>query len=166
MSFFLKRSEGGWKGWAIGLLSSYFFWVLGIMGLWGFVSNVFLGGYIAKQMGWLQSPFQYEVGIANLIFFILGFCCFFKASRSFQLASLVAFLVWREGSVIADFIRIYIKDSSSVTTLGPYFYINLLLPLLGLFIFWISKPKYEGSHSHRDHYEKPQDHQDHENIDQ
>lgn len=166
MSFFMNRDGGGWKGWTIGFMRSYFFWVLGIMGLWGFVSHLFLGGYGVNYRGWLQSPFQNEVGIANLIFFILGLSCFFKASRSFQFASLIAFLIWREGNAIGDFIRIYVKHSSPFTTMGSYFFTDLFLPLLGLFIFWISKPKFEVSHSHRDPYEKPHDHQDHEDINQ
>lgn len=158
MSFFIPKGNGGWKGWIHALMRSYFFWVLGALGLWNFICHVFLGGYTANIMQWPQSPFQYEVGIANLVFCVLGFLCFFQVSRPFQLASLIGFFVWYEGDAIGHFIRIYVRHTSTFSAMGSYFTTDLILPILGFFIFWLSKPgsgsseMHSGdSHSHQIH---------------
>ena len=39
---------------------------LGLLGLWGFVGHVFFPAQSAASIGWADSPFQFEVGVANL----------------------------------------------------------------------------------------------------
>ena len=48
------------------LLRYLFLFPLGVQGLWAFVGHVFFAEQSAASIGWATSPFQYEVGVANL----------------------------------------------------------------------------------------------------
>src|SRR3989304_4372548 len=48
------------------LLRYLFLFPLGIQGIWAFVGHVFFPERSAAAIGWATSPFQYEVGGANL----------------------------------------------------------------------------------------------------
>src|SRR5215471_15104156 len=48
------------------LLRYLFLFPLGLLGLWAFIGHVFFDGQSAASIGWAPSPFQYEVGVANL----------------------------------------------------------------------------------------------------
>lgn len=48
------------------LLRYLFVFPLGLLGLWAFLGHVFFAEQSAASIGWAPSPFQYEVGIANL----------------------------------------------------------------------------------------------------
>jgi Na+/melibiose symporter-like transporter len=48
------------------LLRYLFFFPLGIQGLWAFIGHVFFPEQSAASIGWAPSPFQFEVGYANL----------------------------------------------------------------------------------------------------
>ena len=48
------------------LLRYLFIFPLGVQALWAFFCHVFLPEETAASIGWAPSPFQYEVGVANL----------------------------------------------------------------------------------------------------
>jgi hypothetical protein len=48
------------------LLRYLFLFPLGLQGLWGFVGHVFFPAQSAAAIGWPDTPFQLEVGMANL----------------------------------------------------------------------------------------------------
>ena len=48
------------------LLRYLFVFPLGLLGLWAFLGHIFFAEQSAASIGWAPSPFQYEVGIANL----------------------------------------------------------------------------------------------------
>jgi hypothetical protein len=70
------------QGLAIDRLLRYvFLFPLGVQGLWAFVGHVFFPQESAAAIGWAPSPFQYEVGVANLG---LGLACIYAAFKSFE----------------------------------------------------------------------------------
>src|SRR5690242_14826201 len=48
------------------LLRYLFVFPLALLGLWAFLGHIFFAEQSAASIGWAPSPFQYEVGIANL----------------------------------------------------------------------------------------------------
>ncbi len=58
-----------------------FLFPLGVQGLWAFVGHVFFARQAAASIGWATSPFQYEVGVANLG---LGVACIYAAFKGFE----------------------------------------------------------------------------------
>ena len=70
------------RGFVIDRLSrSLFLFPLGIQGVWAFVGHVFFPERSAAAIGWATSPFQYEVGVANLG---LGLAAIYAAFRGFE----------------------------------------------------------------------------------
>jgi hypothetical protein len=63
------------------LLRYLFVFPLGLQGLWAFVGLVLFPERVAAAIGWEQSPFQYEVGVANLG---LGLASLYAAFGSFE----------------------------------------------------------------------------------
>lgn len=66
------------------LLRYLFLFPLGLLGLWAFIGHVFFAGQSAASIGWAPSPFQYEVGVANLG---LGLASLMPPSEASKLAS-------------------------------------------------------------------------------
>ena len=63
------------------LLRYLFLFPLGVQGLWAFIGHVFFPQQSAASIGWATSPFQYEVGVANLG---LGLACIYAAFKGFE----------------------------------------------------------------------------------
>ncbi len=63
------------------LLRYLFLFPLGVQGLWAFFGHVFFPDRSAEAIGWAPSPFQYEVGVANLG---LGLAAIYAAFRGFE----------------------------------------------------------------------------------
>jgi hypothetical protein len=80
--------------WCDSTLRWFCFWVLGIYGVHGFVIHFFFSDFTAKLIGWPNSPFQFEVAYANLVFGVVGLVAFFRPRRDFTLAAVLGFLVW------------------------------------------------------------------------
>ena len=64
------------------LISWHVFFALGVTYLYNFVFHVFFGKMAAAFIGWADSPFQFEVGMASLGFSAVAFTAAF---RSFDL---------------------------------------------------------------------------------
>src|ERR1700743_145881 len=56
------------------LLHLFVFYV-GLMGVLPFVFHVFFSATASASIGWVPSPFEYEVGIADFTIGVLGFLC-------------------------------------------------------------------------------------------
>jgi hypothetical protein len=63
------------------LLRYVFLFPLGMQSLWAFIGHVFFPEEAAAVIGWTPSPFQYEIGVANLG---LGLASIYAAFSSFQ----------------------------------------------------------------------------------
>lgn len=67
---------------------------VGFGGLLGAYAHLFMSDETAKYIGWpTGSPFQYEVGYANLTFGILGLLCFFIRGH-FWTATVLGISIW------------------------------------------------------------------------
>ena len=64
------------------LLRYLFFFPLGVQGLWAFFGHVFLPEESAAAIGWAPSPFQLEVGVANLGLALGSFYAAFSTFRA------------------------------------------------------------------------------------
>jgi len=62
--------------------------MVGVSSIWAFMGHVFDANAVATVIGWPpDSPFQYEVGIANLAFGVLGLLCL-KIRENFWVATI------------------------------------------------------------------------------
>jgi hypothetical protein len=69
------------------LLRYLFLFPLGVQGLWALIGHVFFPEESAAAIGWSTSPFQYEIGVANLG---LGLASLYAAFSNFQARVAVA----------------------------------------------------------------------------
>jgi hypothetical protein len=63
------------------LLRYIFVFLVGLMGLWAAFGHIFIPARVAETIGWQTSPFQFEVGVANLG---IGLAGLYAAVHSFE----------------------------------------------------------------------------------
>ncbi|MFC1568548.1 DUF6790 family protein [Candidatus Margulisiibacteriota bacterium] len=101
------------------------------------VMHVFNGPATAKMIGWAPgSPFQYEVGVADMAFgLICVLCLFFRGS--FWLAAIIANSFFLIGCMIGHVRSLAESGNLAAYNIGPNIIIaDLLLPLalIGLYV--------------------------------
>ena len=110
---------------------------LGLQGLWAFVGHVFYPAQSAAAIGWPDSPFQFEVGVANLG---IGLASLYAAFRAFEarLAASLAAAAFLMGAGV-----IHIKDIVATGNLapgnaGPILVTDFLTPIAVLALLYLS----------------------------
>lgn len=114
-------------------LSYILFFNMGLMGLLAAYAHVFMGPEIAKSIGWAPgSPFQYEVGMANLAFGVLGILSYWIRGRFWD-ASIIGWSVLLFGCFIGHVISYFVDNNKAPYNIGPYiWFYDLILPSLVL----------------------------------
>lgn len=131
------------RGFVIDRLLRYLFlFPLGLQGLWAFVGHVFFADEAAAAIGWAPSPFQYEVGVANLG---LGLASIYAAFRDFEARVAVAittacFLVGAGIGHIRDIVE---HGNLAPGNAGPIMVTDFLTPIaiLVLLLAIAQKPR-------------------------
>lgn len=118
-------------------LSYILFFNMGLMGLLAAYAHVFMGPETAKSIGWEPgSPFQYEIGMANLAFGVLGILSYWFRG-SFWNASIIGWSVLLLGCFIGHIINYYTENNTAPYNIGPYiWFYDLLLPILVLILLY------------------------------
>lgn len=109
---------------------------VGIMGLWDFMGHVFFADQAAASIGWAPSPFQFEVGMANLGIGLAGVIGAFVPSPGFRAAVGVVMLGFLGGAGIGHLIQISQTGDMAAGNAGPILYTDFITPLsvLGLLL--------------------------------
>ncbi|MCB1111796.1 MAG: hypothetical protein H7A37_08190 [Chlamydiales bacterium] len=115
-------------------LSYVLFFNMGMMGLLGGYGHIFLGPEIAKQIGWeAGSPFQFEVGMANLAFGVLGILSYWNRG-GFWTASIIGWCVLLFGCFVGHIINYYATGNTAPDNIGTFVWFNdLTLPIIVIF---------------------------------
>lgn len=119
------------------------FFALGFTGFYTFVMHVFYSQMSAATIGWATSPFQFEVGMADLSLGLLGVLSF-KASYGFRLASVIAALCMLWGDAIGHVIQMIANHNFAPGNAGSWFFLDILVPLFLLIA--ILKLKHNKTH--------------------
>jgi hypothetical protein len=120
------------RGFVIDRLLRYLFlFPLGVQGLWAFFCQVFLPEETANAIGWEPSPFQFEVGLANLG---LGLASFYAAFSDFRARSALAIFAgcFLAGAGVGHLIDIAQGDNLTAGNAGPILYTDFLTPIVVL----------------------------------
>jgi hypothetical protein len=106
------------------------FFVIGINSLWEFLGNVMYSDQVAEYMGWSTgSPFQIEVGMANLAFGILGVLCLWE-QKDFWLATALGASIFLFGSGLVHLWQIIIRHNIAAGNAGAILYFELIFPIV------------------------------------
>ncbi len=119
-----------------------FLFPLGVQGLWAFVGHVFFVKQAAASIGWPDTPFQYEVGVANLG---LGLASIYAAYRGIEarLAAGLAAAGFLLGAGIIHIVEVLGSGNLAPGNAGPILLTDFLTPaaVLGLLFFASEKWK-------------------------
>ena len=118
------------------LISWHVFFAIGAAYLYNFVCHVFFGKMAAAFIGWAQSPFQLEVGMASLGFAVVAFVAAFR-SFDLRLAAIVGPALFSLGAAAGHVHQMVTAHDFSPGNAGIVFYMDIIVPLVGLVLLWL-----------------------------
>lgn len=127
------------------LLRWYLFFAIGVGMLYNFVLHVFFGASTARFIGWADSPFQTEVGLASLGFAVVGFMAF-RGEAPVRLAAIVGPACFLVGAGVGHLRDIAATGNLAPGSAGSVLYTDFLAPVVGLTLWWL---RYRGAGTSR-----------------
>jgi len=102
---------------------------LGFTSIYAFAMHAFYPQFTAEQIGWISTPFEYEVAIASLAFGVLGIVSF-SASLGFRIATVIGVMIWMWGDAAGHINQMIINSNFSVGNAGSWFWMDVTLPFI------------------------------------
>ena len=109
---------------------------VGLMGILTAYAHVFRPIQTSASIGWSTSPYEYEVGMADLTLGVLGVLCLWFRGN-FWLATAVANAVWLLGDAIGHIRQMLLFNNHAANNSGIFLIAELLTPtlILGLALY-------------------------------
>jgi hypothetical protein len=122
------------RGAAVETYLLYFFVVyVGLTGLLAAYAHVFRPVETSASIGWQTSPYEYEVGMADLAVGVLGVLCrWFRGN--FWLATAIANAVWLLGDAIGHIREVVLAKNYAPNNSGIFLVLVIIMPLVILFL--------------------------------
>lgn len=133
---------GLWTGRPGRRAEQLFRWIVllgaGVGGIYAGVMHIFFGPMVAANIGWQPSPFQYEVGVANLA---VGLLCVlaFRAGEAFRQAAVIGLACWLWGNAIGHIRQMIVAGNFAPGNAGVWFWTDVLAPLALIILLRLSK---------------------------
>ncbi len=102
---------------------------VGFSGIYAGLMHVLYPEIAASAIGWANSPFQYEVGMAGLGFGLIGLLSF-NASYGFRLAAVIGNTIWLWGDATGHIYQMTQSHNFTNGNAGSWFILDVFLPLL------------------------------------
>ncbi|HPC02297.1 MAG TPA: hypothetical protein PLE04_00890 [Syntrophales bacterium] len=132
--FFKKRPPG--KSVIVEAFVAYFFlFSIGIGYLNNFLMHVVFAEYTAKFIGWVNSPFQLEVGFASLGMGVAGLIAF-KRDLSFRSAAFIPPALFLWGAAGGHIYQIIKTHNMAPGNAGAILWTDILLPVFGFALLY------------------------------
>ena len=104
--------------------------MVGIGSIWAFMGHVFMANVVAAAIGWpAGNPFQFEVGIANLSYGILGLLCW-KFRDNFWTATVIALSTFYLGAAYGHIINMMQTGNMAPGNAGYALYMDIIIPIV------------------------------------
>ena len=116
-------------------------WILllpiGATGLWAGVFHLFFPATAAAFIGWQVSPFQFEVGMADVAF---GFtaCIAFWRDLGFKAAAVCTASIFLLGDAVGHVIQMVRLGNFAPGNAGVPFYTDILCPALAIILLLVA----------------------------
>ena len=104
---------------------------LGVTFLWAALYHLAFPAQAAAFIGWQPSPFQFEVGIADLALGVTS-CIAFRASLPFQAAAVIAASVALLGDAAGHVLQMLAAGNFAPGNAGAIFWLDIIVPVLAL----------------------------------
>jgi len=116
-------------------------WILllpiGVTGLWAGAFHVFLPATAASFIGWQPSPFQFEVGMADLAIGATA-CIAFRRDLGFKGAAVCAASIFLLGDAIGHVRQMLAAGNFAPGNAGVPFYTDIICPLLAITLLLVA----------------------------
>jgi hypothetical protein len=118
------------------LLAWHVFFAIGAANLANFIFHVFFGRMAAAFIGWADSPFQLEVGMASLGFSAVAFLAAFR-SLELRLAAILGPSLFSLGAAAGHINQMLVAGNFAPGNAGVIFYTDIGMPLFGFALLWL-----------------------------
>ena len=120
------------------LLRAVLFFPLGLMSLWAAFGHIFFPEMAARAIGWQTSPFQFEVGVANLG---IGIAALYAAwrGRDAQIAAGLVAAGFLGGAGVGHIRDILQAGNFAPGNAGPILFTDFLTPLAIFVLLYLSR---------------------------
>lgn len=112
---------------------------LGFTGIYAAVMHLFFADVSAAAIGWATSPFQFEVGMADLALGLLGVISF-RAHYGFRLATVIAAICMLWGDAIGHLYQMIMFLNFNSGNAGSWFAMDVIVPAILLLCIVKLKP--------------------------
>ncbi|MFG1394317.1 DUF6790 family protein [Xanthobacter agilis] len=102
---------------------------VGLIGLWAALGHIAFPEESARAIGWAASPFQFEVGVANLGIGLAGIIAAIWSNWGFRAATAVMTTGFLGGAAIGHLVQIAETGNLAAGNAGPILYTDALTPL-------------------------------------
>jgi hypothetical protein len=109
---------------------------LGVSGIWAAVFHLFFPEVAAADIGWDPSPFQFEVGMADLAMGVTA-CISFWRSLDFKAGVVIVNAIFLLGDAIGHVRQMIAEDDFAPGNAGVPFFGDLIFPTLALILLII-----------------------------
>jgi hypothetical protein len=106
---------------------------VGLMGLLTAYAHVFRPIQTSASIGWQTSPYEYEVGMADMTIGVLGILCLFWRGE-FWLATAIANALWMLGDAVGHIRQTVEYNNHAANNAGVFLYAELVTPLIILLL--------------------------------
>jgi hypothetical protein len=106
---------------------------VGLMGLLTAWAHVFQPIRTSASIGWSTSPYEYEVGMADLTIGVLGVLCLWLRGN-FWLATAIANAVWLLGDAVGHIRQMTLNNNHAANNSGIFLIAEIITPLLILIL--------------------------------
>jgi len=103
-------------------------WLVGVNGLITGSGHLFYGPRVAASIGWSPSPFQWEVGLADVSYGVLGVMAS-SFHRGFWLATIIAFSVFMLGAAVGHARQMVETKDFAPGNAGLVFWCDIIFPV-------------------------------------
>jgi disulfide bond formation protein DsbB len=121
-------------------------WILllpiGVTGLWAGAAHVFFPTVAASHIGWQTSPFQFEVGMADLAIGVTA-CVSFWRDLSFKAAAVCAASVFLLGDAVGHIHQMIAANNFAPGNAGVPFYMDVICPALAISLLIVARRPWE-----------------------
>jgi hypothetical protein len=107
------------------LMSRVLLLPIGVTGLWAGISHVLFPTIAAAHIGWQVSPFQFEVGMADLAIGVTA-CIAFWRDLNFEAAAVSAASIFLRGDAIGHVRQMVVAGNFAPGNAGVPFYMDVI----------------------------------------
>jgi hypothetical protein len=110
---------------------------IGVTGIWAAIFHLFFPAVAAADIGWQTSPFQFEVGVADLAVGVVA-CMAFSASLPFKAAAVFVASIALLGDAVGHVHQMMSTGNFAPGNAGVPFWTDVIVPALSLILLGLA----------------------------